>query len=136
MKFERIDDTSFLLKVNSSYMTLDDGNLYDNIKKLLIHVRKKYHYDIYGFYNVDIYYVKNFLTIILFNKKDTDLFNNTIDLKITKHLKELSIKLEDYYLTYDYLKYLNKGLIKGSYIDNKDIIKLSEFYSVELVNLQ
>ena len=117
-------------------MTLDDGNLYDNIKKLLIHVRKKYHYDIYGFYNVDIYYVKNFLTIILFNKKDTDLFNNTIDLKITKHLKELSIKLEDYYLTYDYLKYLNKGLIKGSYIDNKDIIKLSEFYSVELVNLQ
>ncbi len=130
MRFNLIDDDTFVVKINSSYMILDDDSLYDKIKKILIDIRKRYHYDIYGFYDVDIFYVENFLTILKFLKKDSDdYFDKTIDLKITKHSKELEISFDDFDIFDINEHFFDKGKIKGSLFNKKDIIKYCEFYS-------
>lgn len=119
MKFDLLKDNKFILYVNSSYLVFEKEKLYDNIKKLMIKVRKKYNYDIYGYYDVDIYDLDRFRTILVFNKKDNDeFFRNTIDLKINYHSKTLKV-------SYDYL--INK---------EEDIISLCEFYDMKNLNLQ
>ncbi len=137
LKFKIIDDYNFIIKVNTSYMGLLDDNLYDNLKKILINLRKRYYYEINGFYEVEIYEVKNFFYLIKFSKKDDDVFNNNIDLKIIKNNKEIDLSFEDYFLLEEYNPIFKKDkyVICSSNIDKKDVIKLCEFYDVEL-NLQ
>lgn len=130
LNFKILDDNTFIVKINTSYMIFDNDNLYDQLKKILIDLRKRYYCDIYGFYDVDIYYSYNFLTILKFYKKDDDFYHNTIDLKINRHSKELKLYFYDYDIL-DIDKCLfEDGYLKGSIINKNDVIKLCEFYSL------
>ena len=130
MKYQLINKNKFIIYLNSSYMNLNKDNLYDSIKNILIKVRKKYAYDIYGYYDVNIYETKNLRTIIEFIKKDQDdYFKNNIDLKISYINKDFILRIDDYTL-------LNNFLISSKEIKDSDIIKICEHYSIENLNLQ
>lgn len=114
-----IDNDRFDVYINSSYIDFDnhsdnkDNELYDNLKKILISVRKKYSLNIFGFYDVDIYYINSFATILRFSKKDDDsiLYKN-VDLKIVEHDSDnVYLKFEDFCN----IKYFKKALFYNEY---------------------
>ncbi len=130
MKYQLLDNNKFLTEINNSYMHLNKDNLYDYLKNILIKVKKKYNYDIYGYYDVFIYEIGNLKTVIEFIKKDKeDFFKNSIDLKINYVNKDVKILLDDYTI-------LNRFSIYSKDIKDKDIIKICEHYSIENLNLQ
>lgn len=130
MKYQLINKNKFIIYLNSSYMCLNKENLYDSIKNILIKVRKRYAYDIYGYYDVNIYEIKCITTVIEFIKKDQDdYFKNNVDLKINYINKDYKIRIGDYAL-------LNNFLISSNDIKGSDIIKICEHYSIENLNLQ
>lgn len=138
MNFKIIDDSKFIVKLNSSYLELKDENLYDDLKKILISIRKKYAYDIYGFYDVDLYNIKNLISILYFTKKDSDdFFCKTIDLKIIRHKNPPLLYFTDFILLKNYkTKYINDKIILEKELNKKDIYKLCEHYTIESINLQ
>lgn len=140
MKFSIKDDNNFDIYVNNEYLNFDSDNengLYNSLKKILINVRKKYGISIYGFFEVDIYKIKNIGTVLKFSKKDDDNFiSKTIDLKIIEHSdNDIYLKFEDYFLIKKYkkFKYFNNNYyIKPEDISEKDINKLIEFFEIVL----
>ena len=138
MNFKMINEKKFIVKLNSSYLELKDENLYDDLKKILILIRKKYAYDIYGFYDVNIYYIKDMLTILCFTKKDSDeYFSKTIDIKIIKHEKSPELYFEDFQLLKNYKKkYINNKIILDEKIRKGDVYRLCEHYYIDSLNLQ
>ena len=131
MNYKIIDNNTFIVKINSSYATLNENNQMKFIKETLIKLKKKYSCNIYGFYDVDIYKVKRLLTIIIFKRKDSDnMFYNTIDLKINNHELDLNIIVDDFLLLNDY-----KNEVNGSILNNEDVYKICEHYRVEMHNL-
>ena len=138
MNFSIINERCFIVKINNSYLELNEEDIYDKLKKVLINIRKRYAYDIYGFYDVEIYEIKNFITILKFYKKDDDeLFRNTIDLKINKINRRINIVFDDYFLInkcQNIDKDVNKYKINSELIKKEDIIKLCEHYKVEQID--
>lgn len=133
VNFKIINDNSFIVKVNCDYIKFNDENIYEQIKRILINIRKRYAYDIYGFYDVEISYIEKFMTILKFIKKDEDeIFRNTIDLKISKNNKSINLKFNDYFLISNYLVSINnnKYEIDSKLIKDKDILKLCEHYTI------
>ena len=112
MNITIIDDNKFDIYVNNLYVNFNsdsndnDNELYDNLKKILINVRKKYSLNIFGFYEVDIFYVENYATILKFVKKDEDsIMYKNVDLKIVEHNSgNIYFKFEDFLLN----KYFKK----------------------------
>lgn len=140
MNFNIKDDNNFIININSSLLELNEDNLYDELKKILINIRKKYAYNIYGFYNVDIYHLDPFLTILKFEKKDKDdYFSKSIDLKIIRHESDIKLTFKDYLLVKDYNNVNIKNgriNIKSKEIKKEDVYKLCEHYTIESLNLQ
>ena len=138
MNFSIINERCFVVRINNSYLELKEEDIYDKLKKVLINIRKRYAYDIYGFYDVEIYEVKNFITILKFYKKDDDeLFRNTIDLKINKINRRINIVFDDYFLInkcQNIDKDVNKYKINSELIKKEEIIKLCEHYKVEQID--
>ncbi len=138
MNFNIINEKIFMVKINNDYLKINEDNLYEELKKVLINIRKKYAFDIYGFYDIYIYDVENFITILKFIKKDDDeLFRNTIDLKLHKEKKKMDIYFDDYFLIskcQGITKYNNIYKINSELIKKEDIIKLCEHYKVEQIN--
>ena len=133
VNFKIINDNSFIVKVNCDYIKFNDEDIYEQIKRILINIRKRYAYDIYGFYDVEISYIEKFITILKFIKKDEDeIFRNTIDLKISKDNKSINLKFNDYFLISNYLVSINnnKYEIDSKLIKDKDILKLCEHYTI------
>ena len=113
MNFKYINKNKFVVKVNSNYLKLNNKDIKDSIKEILINIRKRYNIDIFGFYDVDLYEVSNFLYILEFNKKDNDDFiYKTVDLKIIRHSKKIT------YIVDDFL------------IDKENIYKMCEHYFI------
>ena len=106
----------------------DKMEINEKCKKLLKNIRKKYIYDIYGTYNVEIYYVNNFITIYVFRKIEEETFNyNCININIIKKKNNIPIIFKDYELVKEY-----KSLILSpSKIKDKDILRLCEHYIVD-----
>lgn len=106
MRFSQIDDEHFDIYINNLYLTFDiekDDELYDSLRKILINIRKKYAYDIYGFYEVNIYVVENLCTILRFAKKEENIICKTIDLKIIKNNnKSVFLEFDDYFIIKDF----------------------------------
>ena len=125
MNYEVIDNKTFIVKIININNTLDDERL---IKEILIRIRKRYAVNIYGFYEVDLYNVKNILNILIFRKTDNDnIFSNTIDLKIKKHSNDLNININNDYIIDNYNKKIKT--------DSNNIYKYCEHYSVDNINL-
>lgn len=132
MNITIIDDNKFDIYVNNLYINFNsdsndnDNELYDNLKKILINVRKKYALNIFGFYEVDIFYVENYATILKFVKKDEDsIMYKNVDLKIIEHdSNNVYFKFEDFFL----LKYFKKiRFCNGYYYGNVNDIKRNKF---------
>lgn len=138
MNVDIVNDKQFNVKVNSSYLKIKDETLYDDLKKILIYMRKKYAYDIYGFYNVDIYFVDNILTLLKFVKKDSDsYFGKSIDLKIIKHDNKPTLIFDDFLLLNNYKYSICNNKIKfNDTVKKEDVYKLCEHYYIENLNLQ
>lgn len=138
MKFSIIDDNNFTIYINNNYLNNefeDEENLYESLKKILIEIRKKYAYDIRGFYEVNIYSIENIGTILNFFRKDDDNFiYKTVDLKIIKNTSEnIYLKFDDYYIIEKYknIKYFNNSYyLKATDIKKEDILKLVEFFEI------
>ena len=81
----------------------DKMEINEKCKQLLKNIRKKYIYDIYGTYNVEIYYVNNFITIYVFRKIEEETFNyNCININIIKKKNNIPIIFKDYELVKEY----------------------------------
>ena len=113
MNIKYIDKNRFIVRINSSLLNINDKNLNESIKEILINVKKKYNVDIYGFFNVDLYEIDNILYLLEFEKNGQDnYFYKTIDLKIKKHSKKIQIVLNDFL------------------IDKENIYKMCEHYFI------
>lgn len=129
---------TFIIFINEDYLILnkEEKTLYDSIKKILITLKKRYALNIYGYFETIINYIPKIGTIIYFNKIDDDNLNiNIIDLKIIFKEKDCKLKFKDYFLIKDYenIEYKNNNyLIKTKDIKKENIIKLADFYSLDI----
>lgn len=136
MKFSIIDSNNFKIYINNEYEKFNyenDDELYDSLKKILTNIRKKYAFNIYGYYEVDIYNLKEIATILYFQKKDEDSsLYKTVDLKIIKKEEnDIYIKFSDYFfIQKKLLKYIKKKnnnfYINIKYFDAKKLINIIE----------
>lgn len=133
LNFEIIDSNNFKVKINSSNKILNELSKEDKIKRIMLDLKKKYSFNIYGFYEVDIYNVNNFVTIYIFKRKDEDDYlYKTIELKINEHKNVPKISVDDFTL----LKKYNKNIVENNKIlsdivKKDDIYKLCEHYTIE-----
>lgn len=133
LNFEIIDSNNFKVKINSSNKILNELSKEDKIKRIMLDLKKKYSFNIYGLYEVDIYNVNNFVTIFIFKRKDEDDYlYKTIELKINEHKNVPKISVDDFTL----LKKYNKNIVENNKIlsdivKKDDIYKLCEHYTIE-----
>ena len=136
MNFFIIDDNNFKLYVNNKYINFnydDEDELYESLKNILITLKKKYAFDIYGFYEVNIYKIKELATILNFTKKDDSMLYKTVDLKIIKNsLKDVYLKFSDYFLIqeYDNIKYLHNNYYINAENIKENINNLIEHFEI------
>ena len=128
MKFEIINKNSFIIKLNNSYKILNKDNQDDIIKKIITIIRKRYGYNVLGFYEVNIYKVSSMFSLLLFTKINNDRLYNNIDLRIINHNTDISLYIDDYEI-------MNKNYLKSSDIEIGDIYKLCEHYTYIMPNL-
>lgn len=133
VNFEIIDSNNFKVKINSSNKTLSDLSKEDKIKKIMLELKKKYSFNIYGFYEVDIYNVGNFVTYMIFKRKDEDdYYYKSIELKINEHKYIPQLLINDFTLLKKYNKdIIEKNKIFSNIIKREDIYKLCEHYVIE-----
>ena len=136
MNFSIIDDNNFKLYVNNKYISFsydDEDELYESLKNILITLKKKYAFNIYGFYEVNIYQIKEVCTILIFEQKDDSMLYKTVDLKIIKNsLKDVYLKFDDYFLiqNYDNIKYFNNNYYINAENIKDNINKLIEHFEI------
>ena len=139
MKIDYLNDTDFKLFVNNYFF---DKISYESkeeltalLKSITVKLKNTYGIIISGFYEVNIYILKNIGIEFRFNKCDNYTFSNkVIDLKMTVNLEPtiyLGFDNHDYVEDYSPLLYKDgKFYIKLEALNEKDIIKLSDFYDV------
>ena len=121
-----------------------DININDYIKRIILRLKQKYNFDIFGFYEVNVYKNKKIGTIIDFIKEDTSLlFSDLLDLNINiKENEEVYLKFADYIFSkqenvniFDTSYYLNVNEI--SYKKFLNLVEFSSFiYGDELLELK
>lgn len=133
LNIEIVDSNNFKVKINNSDKNLEGLSKEDKIKKILLEIKKRYYLNIYGFYDVDIYNVENFISIFIFKKKDEDdYFYKSIELKINEHKYCPNLLIDDFYLLKKYNKnVIEKNKISSSKVKKEDIYRLCEHYIVE-----
>ena len=124
MKFKVLNKNTFIVYLNSFYKKID-SNSKEIIKSIIILIKKRYAYNIYGYYEVNIYRINNLLSILLFNRLDNDmLLYNSIDLKIIEKNSKIKYKIDDFTIIED-----------DKELNDNDIYKICEHYSIDDVNL-
>ena len=136
LNFLSINNKEFIVKVNYSHK-LNNKRLEDMLKEILFLINKKYGINIYGFYEIDVYDIPNFVKIFKYYKKDEDdYFRNIIDIKINKHKNDCLLEFNDYLLIENYKEKINHNTISSQKIKEEDIYKLCEHYNIKYLNLQ
>lgn len=136
MKFSIVNDERFNIYVNNKYLEFskDEDLLYDSLKKILLNIKKRYDYDVFGFYQVDIYIIEDVATILEFYKKDESFISKTIDLKLVIHNQnDIYLKFIDFLLIKKYkkIKYKNNNFyVKVIDVEKSDIEKLLEHFEI------
>ena len=127
MNLTVIDKSNFTLKVNKELFDINEQNKKEQINKIIILLRKRYLEELQGFYEIKIYDVNNFITILKFKKKDNDdYYGRNINFKITEYKKNISLEFDDFTLV---KKYKDKK-VNSDKISKKDIYKLCEHYKI------
>ena len=137
MNFSIIDDNNFKLYVNNNYIDFNYDNedeLYEALKNVLITLKKKHAFNIYGFYEVNIYQIKDICTILIFSKKEENILYKTVDLKIIKNsLENTYLKFNDYFLIKNYsnIKFFNNNYyLNAEKLKKEDINRLIEHFEI------
>lgn len=136
MKFSIVNDERFNIYVNNKYLEIskDEDLLYDSLKKILLNIKKRYDYDVFGFYQVDIYIIEDVATLLEFYKKDESFISKTIDLKLVIHNQnDIYLKFIDFLLIKKYkkIKYKNNNFyVKVIDVEKSDIEKLLEHFEI------
>jgi hypothetical protein len=130
MKIEHVNEHNFYIYLNKYYLV--DLNLNDKqcveeyFKKVFINLKKNYHLDIYGYYNIRVYANKQYGVIIDVFKLCNDYFKmpgNKVDMKIMiDNDNKFLYKISDYFFTEAY-----KNCIKNIYYkDGKYYLELDD----------
>lgn len=134
-----IKNDNFIIYVNKYLINYDMKNRKDieeNIKDLLIRIRKIYKIKLSGYYKIKIY--QNDLYGLIFDcvkEDDLDFFPDLCDLKINiLYDSKMLLESEDFFIFNNNKKTYKKG--NKFYINIKDlneleIIKLSEFCKIK-----
>ena len=127
MKFNIINKNSFIIYLNSSYIKDTEEISKEIIKNIILLIKKRYSFKIFGFYEVNIYKIKNLINILVFKKIDNDeLFFNSVDLKIINHKELIRIDFDDFKLMEN---------INFDKINSFNVYKICEHYSINDLNL-
>ena len=119
MKIECVNDKIIIYLYAIDLFIDNIDNLNTQIKEIIVKIIKKYHINIFGFFKVNIYYNKEYGSILeIENIYSSEYNKDLIDLKI------IIYKNVDFYLEIDDNIYLNKS----NYIlkNNKYYIKIDQ----------
>jgi len=125
MKIELLEHDKYKIFINDAYLgkinIKDNAELGKYIKELVLKLKNIYNIVLTGFYNVDVYIVKNFGIIIEIENVD-NYISKTIDLRIILHSNEdiyLKIKNDEMISKYREIKYLEQYY----YLNVNDVLK-------------
>lgn len=137
MKLEILDEDSYKIFINDDYIKQIDINnkedLSNNIKLIIVKIKKVYDIILEGFYEVHVYPINN-IGLILEIKNIDSYLSKSIDLRIIVHNEEdMYIKLSRYELIkkYNNIKYLNNYF----YLNVNEINKKDKYHLIEFVNI-
>ena len=125
----------FIYKNINEYLK-EKEEIEENIKKILINIKKNYKKKISGYYKIKIYQNKNYGIILEIEKEeDFDFFPDVVDLKVElEEDSDIYLKVDDYFLINDLSKqiytYDNNYYINVNELEKKEIILLSDFYKL------
>lgn len=137
MKLEILDEDSYKIFINDDYIKQIDINnkedLSNNIKSIIVKIKKVYDIILEGFYEVHVYPINNIGLILEIKNIDSYLSKN-IDLRIIVHNEEeMYIKFSRYELIkkYNNIKYLNNYF----YLNVNEINKKDKYHLIEFANI-
>lgn len=137
MKLSFLSDEEFKIYINKEYLNIaleDEKELYESLKKILLNMRKRYSYNIYGFYEVNIYRINELGYLFIFTKKEDSFLCKTIELKIVKNNSEdVYFEFENYEEIFKNKKvkfYNNKFYINVEDVNGDILYRLSEYFEI------
>ncbi len=137
MKLEILDEDSYKIFINDDYIKQIDINnkedLSNNIKSIIVKIKKVYDIILEGFYEVHVYPINN-IGLILEIKNIDSYLSKSIDLRIIVHNEEeMYIKFSRYELIkkYNNIKYLNNYF----YLNVNEINKKDKYHLIEFANV-
>lgn len=130
MKFVSSDDTITIYIYKNE--VIDDIN--DYMKKLILRLKRKFHIDIFGFYQANIYKNNKIGMIIdLLKEDDIEFFTDLVDLKIKVYENSnMYLKFNDYFFSEKKKVYVINGnyYINIDEVSKKDFLSMIEFGSI------
>ena len=139
MKLQYIDEDHFkvfLIKNQKNSVDYENkAELKEFLKDILLGIKKNYHFQIYGFYEVKILVLGVLGYCLEFERIEEDLFSSkTIDLKIVILLNsKVYLAFDDYEVVANYRPlyfWKNQYLISLEDLKEEDLYVLSEWYSL------
>lgn len=113
-------------KVTVFSYDIEDSNINDYIKKMVLKLKKKYRINISGFYQINVYKNRKVGMIIdIIKEDDMDYFNDLVDLKIKVYNDS------DVYFSFDDYFFSKRRNVKV--LDNKYYIDIEELSNNEFV---
>ena len=114
-------ENEFILFFNAlNSINIDDINE-DNFKDIFLKLKKNYNINIYGFYNIEVFINKYYVSIIKITKdNDLDLFYKQVDMHIIIYKNSVFLyKVNDYF-------FINN-------LDNFNIYYYNDFFYLEII---
>lgn len=124
------NDDNYIIYVLAN--DLDDINLKDYVKKIILKVKDKLVRYISGFYEVEVY-LNDFYGVIIemFKKSDFDFFKDFIELDINiNENSTMYFEFEDYFTILnkkDIYFHNNKYYVNINKLNSKELLKMSEY---------
>ena len=130
----------YLNKYNVINMDFNNTKILENdLKKLLLRLKKYYKIDIQGYYNITIYIDGYYGAILKIEEDDEcyDYFDDTVALRLKKIKSKFLYEIDDISYVYNYIDKLKINTNKGKIyieilkcLENKDYLKLLEVSNI------
>ena len=128
MKVNALNDKIIVYTYDTKF-----NDINDYIKKIILKLRKNYRLNVFGFYQVDVYYNKKVGMIIeVIKDEDIDSFYDLLDLKINVYEdSDIFLKFDDYFLDYkkNMFVFNDKYYLNVEDLSKKELFEMVEFCS-------